>query len=142
MATLYKRATPSQARILRAVEGAVKNVADCHPEFGYSPRLGRSIAKRAAGTLSSQWLGVLAATLKPSESAVQDRRSSALPLTSHLCKESGRGAPKARPKGSPLIKAWKRIGIMAGNARRAGQHERHAALVDCLRLIASMQVKK
>lgn len=30
MATLYKRATAAQQRILRVVEGAVLNVADAH----------------------------------------------------------------------------------------------------------------
>lgn len=63
MASLYKRATPTQRQLLKIVEGAVLNVADAHG-FQRDPRLARSIAKRAAGTLSSQWTGVLAA--KPS----------------------------------------------------------------------------
>lgn len=61
MATLYKRANSIQQRMLRIIEGAVKNTADAHPEFRYSPKLGRSIAKRAVGTLSAQLAGVLAA---------------------------------------------------------------------------------
>lgn len=51
MTSLYKRATPSQHRILRAVEGAVKNVADAHG-LEFSPRHARSIAKRTASTIS------------------------------------------------------------------------------------------
>ena len=55
MASLYKRANAQQRRILRIVEGAVKNAADHHPEFTcFSPQLARSIAKRAAGTLSAE----------------------------------------------------------------------------------------
>ncbi len=69
MATLYKRATPAQRRILRVVEGAVLNAADAHgrPRDRY---IARSIAKRAAGTLSAQWAEVLAArSLLPSQQA-------------------------------------------------------------------------
>lgn len=58
MVTLYKRATPSQQAILRAVEGAIKNVADCHPEYNLGPKFARSVAKRAAGTLYAQWLDI------------------------------------------------------------------------------------
>lgn len=60
MASLYKRAQPHQRLILRIVEGAVKNTADHHPEMQYSPRMARSIAKRAAGTLSAQLAETLA----------------------------------------------------------------------------------
>lgn len=62
MASLYSRATPQQARILRMIEGAIVNAAHAHPEIRISPRHRRSIAKRATGTLSSQWPEVLAAT--------------------------------------------------------------------------------
>lgn len=54
MTSLYKRATPSQARLIRAIEGAIKNAGDAHPEEQISPRMARSIAKRAAGTIHSQ----------------------------------------------------------------------------------------
>lgn len=59
MVTLAKRATPSQARILRIIEGAVLNTADAHG-FKRDERLARSVAKRAAGTLTAQWPEVLA----------------------------------------------------------------------------------
>ena len=60
MVSLYKRATPSQARILRSVEGAVKNAADGHPSYNLPENFARSVAKRAAGTLTAQWPDVLA----------------------------------------------------------------------------------
>lgn len=59
MVTLYKRATPAQKRILRAVEGAVLNVQDAHSE-PRNHRMARSIAKRATGTLTANWPDVLA----------------------------------------------------------------------------------
>ena len=68
MATLYKRANGPQRRMLKIIEGAVKNAADAHPEFNYSPKLARSIAKRAVGTLSAQLAEVLAAPM-PSDKA-------------------------------------------------------------------------
>jgi len=62
MATLAKRATPSQAMVMRMVAGAVRTTAKVHPNWTLAdPRTARSIAKRAAGTLTSQWREVLAA---------------------------------------------------------------------------------
>lgn len=62
MTTLSKRATLRQARVLRMIEGAVKNALDAHPDYATMPRdkLARSIAKRAAGTLTAAWPDVLA----------------------------------------------------------------------------------
>src|SRR5258708_36230971 len=72
---------------MRAVEGAVLNVADAHgrPRDRY---IARSIAKRAAGTLTASWPEVLAArALLPSDKA----RASVLTCPAcerraHLCK--------------------------------------------------------
>lgn len=56
MSSLYVRATPEQARLLRIVSGAVRNALHAHPEVvAPNPdRFARSIAKRAVGTLASQ----------------------------------------------------------------------------------------
>jgi hypothetical protein len=62
MSTLYSRATPRQARILKIVEGSVRNVAHSHPGWITDERAPKSIAKRAAGTLTSQWRTVLGAS--------------------------------------------------------------------------------
>ena len=51
MTTLARRATSEQRRIMRAVIGATKDVGNQHPEWNLHPKLGRSIAKRVAGTL-------------------------------------------------------------------------------------------
>ena len=57
MSTLAKRANPAQVRLMRIVAGAVKNVADCHPDWRFRPEFARSIAKRAVGTISAAWPG-------------------------------------------------------------------------------------
>ncbi len=61
MATLYKRANARQKRLLRIVEGAVRNALHAHPD-GYTKHdhFARSVAKRAVGTISSQWGDLLA----------------------------------------------------------------------------------
>lgn len=66
MASLYKRANAAQRRILKIIEGAIKNASDAHPEQAVSARMARSIAKRATGTLWSQLDQTLAAQM-PSE---------------------------------------------------------------------------
>jgi hypothetical protein len=87
--SLYKRATPSQAYILRVVEGAIKNATDAHPDLIVSAKYRRSIAKRAAGTLSAQWADVLAA--KPSESGGVTDTIAPRKQSPHLARAAGRG---------------------------------------------------
>lgn len=60
MATLYKRASPQQRQILRVIEGAVRNAAHHHPEIAIPDSFARSVAKRAAGTLTALGLKELA----------------------------------------------------------------------------------
>lgn len=79
MATLSKRATPVQQKMLRIVEGAVKNALDAHPEIVAPETFARSVAKRAVGTLSAVFADVLAASPKPSEQVGADNSFSAPP---------------------------------------------------------------
>ncbi len=135
--------TPSQVRIYRAVHGAVRNTADGHPTWKLTRVMARSIAKRATGTLTAQWAAVLAA--KPSE------RCGVPPIRAHSSHASlateergggrrcGSGAVTAPARRSPLRLLHNRLGAMAGEARRAGQTDRHQALVEALRLIAEQQ---
>ncbi len=51
MATLWNRATPSQYRMLRAIAGAVRNVAHAH-QLEVPKTFARSVGKRATGTLT------------------------------------------------------------------------------------------
>ena len=145
MVTLYKKATPSQKRILRAVEGAVKNAADGHPEWQFTPTIARSIAKRAAGTLSAQWPGVLAASLPLSErSGERHTYSSTGPVSdpgtrsrADLSEPNGRGMSQ-RSRHPPLrfLRLW--AGAMAKSARGRAP-EREAAFVEVLRMISELE---
>lgn len=69
MVTLAKRATSSQSKMLKIIEGAVLNAADAH-NLPRDEFMARSIAKRAAGTLSAQWPIVLAANTRPPKSGM------------------------------------------------------------------------
>lgn len=149
MSTLYKRAPPSQARILRAVAGAVKNVGDSHPEYGLNEYMARSIAKRACGTLTAQWPDVLAAkSVKGFSASDRDgvltslrRRPGGSQLTKgrpadlHAATGQQRGASQI-VRRSPLSPVYRELGIMAGQARRAGDTARLEALADALRVVA------
>lgn len=138
MTTLAHRATPSQRRILRAVIGAVKNTSDAHPEYKITPTLARSIAKRAAGTLTAQWPEVLAARLVPSDRADGDRTCISRPQSLSPLKRAGRG-PQSLGMRSPLRRLWKEMSIAVGEAKRAGQTERAEALIFALKRIAALQ---
>lgn len=141
--SIVNRATPAQARLYRIVDGACRDAVAKHPTWDFDRRLANSIAKRAAGTLSGQWPGVLA--------------------LARSAPDSGGGAPCNPPHGGgggvvanprregiatnaaqerdacdrvPLNRLHRRIGILAAAARRAGLAEREAALIEVLRLIA------
>ncbi len=141
MASLYKRATPAQRLVLRMVAGAVKNAAHHHPEWGLPEYAARSIAKRAAGTLTAQWPEVLAMSSTSSDSAVDVTCLTSQPLPGRSLHRAGRGA-LTRGQRTPLSKVKIRLGIMAGEARRAGDTARFEALADALRVVASVEKKK
>ena len=127
MASLYRRATPSQQRILRIVEGAVKNASDAHPEVLISPRLKRSIAKRAAGTLTAQWPDVLAAR-------ASSERSRSLRLIRDC---SRRPAEPIEPASTRVMKGLHKEIIKRMRDLRIGEHHAiYAACQDVLRMIA------
>lgn len=137
MVSLYKRATPSQRRILRVVEGAVLNEADAHGRER-DKFMARSIAKRAAGTLTAQWPDVLAAVSLSSDNGgvvpahcARQRRS-----------DSGKGAARRSSqtsRRSPLSTLWRDIAKTLGQVKRSGEEQRYAALVDVLKMIAALQ---
>lgn len=145
MTTLAKRSTPRQAQVMRMIEGACRNAAHAHPGRVLDETMARSIAKRATGTLTSQWGQVLAAPLvwsDGSDGKVANRpvagvgriypssgRSDAI-----VCNCGGRGASHLSWR-TPLQKLHKAIGIKCGAAKRAGQDERASALVEVLRMI-------
>lgn len=136
MVTLAKRATPSQRQIMRIVEGAVKNASDSHPEWEFTEYIARSIAKRATGTLSAQWLGVLAA--KPSISVENSTVRSSQQSVPHRRMAPRRGAPQTTRR-APLSKLWKHCSWNIGAAKKTGQQERAQAFIEMARKIAELQ---
>jgi hypothetical protein len=145
MASLYKRATPFQERLLRAVEGAVHNAAHAHPEFLITDKFARSIAKRAAGTISAQMPGSLAGVTNRSGSATRSSKQPVQRTASHLLKApSGSTHSASRAKGgvtsvvkrhSLIPELVKQLSIKTGEARRAKRFERVDSLVEVLILI-------
>jgi len=147
VSSLYTRATPAQAVVLRMIEGAAKNAFHARPRATLGPQLARSIAKRATGTLTSQWGAVLAASAvtngaRSERQAGHRRPGVATPPDTYdpaVVRVQGASAGNGGGlilSGRPLVRLRWAVGAMAGEARRAGNAERLAALADVLRLIA------
>lgn len=135
MTSLYNRATPSQRRILRAIEGAIKNTCDAHTELQISPQHRRSIAKRAAGTLTAQWPEVLAAAGRPSsESSGAPNPTRTPPRSSELVTAAARRALRLakRPPWQRLISELSRP---IKGLKDAGDLDRAQFHIDVLRAI-------
>jgi hypothetical protein len=158
MASLYKRATPSQQKMLRMIEGAVYNWADAH-DMERDEFMARGIAKRAAGTLSAQMRDVLAVSpavisTAPSEGGGSHFGSGLLPKVgqgnsqpkgSNRCKNpASQGTQRQRgashlSRRTPLTRLWKKLASQMWNLRRTGQLERFEAYKEVLRAIAKLQ---
>lgn len=146
MASLYKRATPPQARVLRIIEGAVKNVADAHGEE-YNPRMARSIAKRAAGTLTAIWPEVLAAREALSDSGGALCCQGAIAGSGrHVGISAGLGASEhtmACRRGRPTLarrprnRLWSLLARKMHEVRASGDEARIEAYIEVLRIIAA-----
>jgi hypothetical protein len=146
VSSLYKRATPRQTMVLRMIEGAVRNAAHAHPGRSIDDaRIARSIAKRAAGTLTAAWPAMLAAPRVWSEGNTTSGPRGVATAARHVRSGGGsvvsavthdrKGA--SEPGWRAPVRALQRaIGAEAGNAKCAGNSEREAALVGVLRLMA------
>lgn len=141
MSSLYTRATPSQARILRAVEGAVKNAADAHPEYRIDRRFCKSVAKRAAGTLTAQWPDVLAAGMPSEKAAGLLVGTGSRNLATQSPKGERRGVFQHN-KRPPLVLLRAQIVKIMHTEKQAGDVGRVSALIDVLRMIAELGVVK
>lgn len=142
MSTLYKRATPRQALVLRMVEGAVKNTLTAHPSYGTMPpeRLARSIAKRAAGTLTAGWPDVLARPRVASDSPEGATVGPDGARSSEVATGT-RGTAPHPSRRSPIRICLNTIGAATGEAFRSGNAERERALKDVLRLFAAYGIR-
>lgn len=128
---------PSQARIVKAVRGAVYNAAHAHPEWRFDPRFAQSVAKRAAGTLTAEWPEVLAARLarrQQRNTELRDLDRSSRGRLSHRLQ-----ALQGQPPLHSLKLLWRSISAHVGPAKKAGQTERAETLIEVLRMIAEMQ---
>lgn len=155
MVTLAKRASPSQARILRIVEGAVLNASDAHA-MPRNEQFARSIAKRATGTLTAQWPEVLAANTRPPKSGpAADGKCRACERRKHATRtrvrrervkpyngaaadrlpSAAQGAPSQFNRRRPLLELWKRLQQKMWVIKRSGDQAKCDAYVDLLRMV-------
>lgn len=144
--SLYSRATPSQHRILRAVEGAVRNAAHAHPDYLIDDKFARSVAKRAAGTLTAQWPEVLAASAKSSGTHGQALSELSVRGVRHpVNRAAGSQFGKGRERGashvrrrSPLKILWGQLSQQMRAIKASGNVERELAFIDALRMVDAL----
>ena len=155
MITLARRATPAQEKILRIIEGAVYNTYDAKGKQR-DTWLARSIAKRAAGTLSAQWPEVLSANSRLTEgrrynpvgcracerrahlAALKARREYASVVSGDAAKFSGSLARRESSqllRRLPLLELWERLKREMWNVTRSGDQAKIDAYVHVLRMI-------
>src|SRR5690348_5579707 len=106
MATLWKRATPSQYRMLRAIAGAVLNTCD-HHRMTRDARFARGVAKRAVGTLTAQWPEVLAAKNQRRQNGARDICLTRGPRGSDPTEGHSEGGRLRLLRRSPIRNLWK-----------------------------------
>lgn len=148
MSTLSKRSTPRQDMVLRMIEGACRNTAHAHPGWILDDKLARSIAKRAAGTLTSQWGLVLAAPQARSEGQAV-KGAHGLPAgDSQTVSVSGRRAANTLYSRSgvasrvtwrdPLLLLHRALGYSIRDALRDNNPARADALRDVARCVGPL----
>ena len=140
MATFIRRATRQQAAIYRIIAGAVRQAAAAHTENQISPLFAGQVAKRGAGTLAAMpafaaasaavKMGGSSLTYDPSASADRflNRR------TARTSVDSSRGAQQDALR-SPLRRLHRRIGAAICDAKKAGNLEVAAALIEIARFV-------
>ncbi|MDE2096345.1 MAG: hypothetical protein KGL39_03800 [Patescibacteria group bacterium] len=142
MASLYARANARQRKILRAVEGAVRNVRDAHPDWIKDRRAARSIAKRAAGTITSQWRDVLATVETGSSS---DMAGSVVVTASGHGRSDGfrlqrSAAQRMKPWTCVVIRQLRReLTRRLGPLKASGQTEAAEAFIFVLRFLSERE---
>ncbi len=139
MSSLWKRSTGPQYRMLKIVSGAVLDAANAHPEKKPDKIFARSVAKRAVGTISAQWVELLAADTTVDLSSGRWRSQS-----SKACRHRrslGTSGEKGRPqftKAAPFAALCKRLGRMIMPARMSGDDEGAKAILAAIKALAPM----
>ena len=132
-------------RILRIIEGAIKNVSDAHG-LKFDGSFARSVAKRACGTLSSQIEDVLAATT-PSGKAQRDNRGTHAPnwrrqtvsSPSPQSNKAKKGRASAEMRRAPLRRLEGQISSQLRAIKVAGDIAKAEAWIEILRMIAKLK---
>lgn len=108
MATLWKRASRNQMKLLHAVYGAVINEADAHGRIRNETQA-RSISKRAVGTISALWPDVLVAASSPLSGGVAVGLDAAISNVGHTrsCPTCARRVAKHDAKRGGVSKGIK-----------------------------------
>lgn len=159
MVTLYKRANPAQRKLLKIIEGAVLNAADAHGETR-NPVKARSIAKRAAGTISAQWPVLLASAKTSVRSVSTDYDASTPERQSGLNSAKTRRGPvlasedgkvlcvrrlarrvTSSKRRHPLLILWKQISVEMGQIKRSGDQAKFEAHIHLLKMIDALHRK-
>jgi len=138
MATLWKRAIPSQFRMLRAIAGAVVNTGHAH-HIELPKNFARSVAKRATGTLTAQWPDVLAAKANRRQEGMRERLISRCPECSHPYKGHSEGDRLRLLRRSPIRNLWSRFAKDMWKVKREGTPEQYATYVRVLQLLDQAQ---
>jgi len=134
MSSLVKRATPSQALLLRAVAGAVRNAHHAHPHWQLDRSAPSSIAKRAVGTLGA--LLPMLADRGQSSALITPVPGQSKPAVVSWTAGRGRSRTNRPP---PLPTLHREVGKMIRRARRDGQDDVLEALVIVARMIGKMR---
>lgn len=136
MASLWKRATPRQYRMLRAISGAVKNTAHAH-SVQLPKNFEHGVAKRAVGTLTAQWPDVLAADRinrsQNDPSVKVDTHGSRQNRT--LLQVQSLGGRLRLLRRSPIKFAWKEISQKLWKIKREGTPAQYMEYVEIMRLL-------
>lgn len=140
MATLWKRATPSQFMMLRMVKGAVLCTQD-HHGMVRDERLASSIAKRAVGYLTSQRTAVLTADSSPRQKGLRESVQTRRPRASDVDGEGSKGDRHSSSRRSPLRDTWKLISASMISVKKSGDIAEFEARVRLLKLLNQVQLE-
>lgn len=139
MVSLYVRANPRQRKIFRIVEGSVRNTLHAHPDYQLPESAARSIAKRAAGTLTASWPEVLATPQSSERSEGKASVPSGPDSVGPAAQRIRRGPSNCLRRPPLFAKLYRELSWRTGEARYKGHSERAETLIEILRLIDRME---
>jgi hypothetical protein len=150
VSTIYKRATPSQARLLRIISGAVLNTNDAHPgKYKIDARFARGVAKRAVGTLTAQAGGLAVEIGRPSHMAAGECSNPSKAegtivnpdgeRSAHFSSRTSRRAGDSLHSLALFKRSEESLARLVRHAKLSERHERAAALIDALTVMGRLR---